>query len=172
MLGPDTRAVAFLARVLQPGFAVSALAEDGTLLGLAGVKTADGGLIGGRLGDLAAVYGWPGALWRGPMLEVLERNLEPGVLQMDGICVSPEARGRGVGTTLLNAVKALAAEHGATAVRLDVIDTNPRAEALYRREGFVPGKRESLGPLRLVFGFRSSLRMVFALTPLAAEETT
>lgn len=151
---------------MRPDFALCALSEDGGLLGLAGFKTAQGGLIGGGFGDLAAIYGWPGALWRAPLLALLERDLEPEVLQMDGLCVAPQARGRGIGTALLDAIKALAAERGAVSVRLDVIDTNPRAEALYRREGFSPVSREALGPLRWVFGFRSSLRMKFPVAPL------
>lgn len=161
LMRPDDKALRFFAQVIVPEFAISAVDTDGKLLGLAGFKTDAGGLVAGGLADLARVYGWPGALWRGPLLALLERELEPGVLQMDGICVSAQARGQGVGTALLAAIKAKAAQRGDRVVRLDVIDTNPRAEALYRREGFAPVSRESLGPFRWLFGFGSALRMEY-----------
>ena len=169
LMRPDDKALRFFAEVIVPEFAISAVDTDGRLLGLAGFKTDAGGLVARGMADLARVYGWPGALWRGPLLAVLERPLEPGVLQMDGICVGAQSRGQGVGTKLLTAVKALAAQRGDRVVRLDVIDTNPRAEALYRREGFVPVKREALGPFRWLFGFSSALRMEYALAPSDAR---
>jgi GNAT superfamily N-acetyltransferase len=159
LLRPDAKAVAFLASVMNPRFALCALDDDGTLLGLAGIKTAEGGLVGGGFDDLARHYGWLGAAWRAPLLALFERDPEPDILQMEGLCVSEQARGQGLGTALLTAIKDHARERGDRAVRLDVIDTNPRAEALYRREGFEPRTRETLGPMRWLFGFSSALRM-------------
>ena len=51
-------------------------------------------------------------------------------------------------------------------VRLDVIDSNWRARALYERQGFLATRTESLGLLRLLFGFSASTTMV---RPLALE---
>ena len=79
---------------------------------------------------------------------------------MDGIFVEPAARGRGVGTLLLQAIANEAAQRGYAEVRLDVIDTNDRARALYERRGFRPVKTNSTGLLRHVFGFRSATTMV------------
>ncbi|MCW1930816.1 GNAT family N-acetyltransferase [Pararhodobacter zhoushanensis] len=169
LMRPEEKALRFFAQVIVPAFAISAVDADGQLLGLAGFKTDAGGLVAGGLADLARVYGWPGALWRGPLLALLERELEPGVLQMDGICVSAQARGQGVGTALLAAIKERAAQRGDRVVRLDVINTNPRAEALYRREGFAPVSRESLGPFRWLFGFSSALRMEFPVAGAGAR---
>lgn len=83
---------------------------------------------------------------------------------MDGIVVSDAARGQGIGTRLLAAIKDEALARGCTSVRLDVIDSNPRARALYEREGFVAGHRSDLGPLRHLFGFRSATEMVCHLS--------
>lgn len=161
ILLPDARAIQFLTSVLNPQFALVARDETGALLGLAGFKTGDGGLVGGGLRDLARVYGLLGALWRGPLLSLLERDVEAGTLLMDGIFVSEAARGQGVGTALLNAIKDHAGACGLVAVRLDVIDTNPRAKALYLRQAFRPVGEDHLGPLRHVFGFRSSTKMIW-----------
>ena len=61
---------------------------------------------------------------------------------------------------LLNAIKRKAREQGCTQVRLDVIDTNPRARLLYEREGFRAVAVRNLGPLRKLFGFRYATTMI------------
>ncbi|TMV10398.1 GNAT family N-acetyltransferase [Ruegeria sediminis] len=164
-MGPEERALAFLDAVLDPDFALVARNEAGRMLGMAGFKTAQGGLTGGGMADLARVYGWVGGLWRGLALSVLERQVQAGVFQMDGIFVAAEARGRGVGTALLDAVKAEATATGMREVQLDVIDTNPRARALYERQGFSPVGQTDTGPFRRVFGFSSATRMSWPVEP-------
>lgn len=163
LMRPDAKALAFFRRVLNPEFALSACAPDGSLLGVAGFKTAQGALAGGGFIDLAQVYGWPGAAWRGLFLALLERDTQDGCLLMDGIFVAQTARGQGVGSALLRAIKSEAAQRGLAEVRLDVIDTNPRARALYERQGFVAGQTQHLGPLRHLFGFSSSLEMRYSV---------
>ena len=163
LLGPDARAIAFFARIMDPDFAITARDGSGTVIGLAGFKTARGALTGGGLRDIAHHYGWPGALWRGPLLALLERDLAPDTLLMDGICVDVHARGLGVGTALLVAIKQEARDRTLKQLRLDVIDTNPRARALYAREGFVAGPPQHIGPLRLLFGFSNSTPMIWII---------
>jgi len=165
VMGPEPKALSFVTQVLDPGHAISATDPGGNLLGIAGFKTAQGGFIGGGLGELAQVYGWFGALWRAPILSLLERELAADTLLMDGIFVDPKARGQGIGTQLLGAIKAEASARGLAHVRLDVIDTNPRAQALYEREGFVAGPVQRLGPLRHLFGFNAATTMTWTAIP-------
>lgn len=164
VLGRDARALAFLSGILNPDFCLSAVSPDGSkLLGIVGFKTAEGALTGGGMADLARHYGRFGGLWRGLLLSLLERPLEPDIFLLDGIAVAPEARGTGIGTALLDAVENEADSHGRRTIRLDVIDTNPRARALYERRGYEPVSVERLGPLRHLFGFASATRMQKAL---------
>jgi L-amino acid N-acyltransferase YncA len=79
---------------------------------------------------------------------------------MDGLFVAPEARGQGVGTALIDAITVEAKRRGYEEVRLDVIDTNPRARALYLQEGFKEVGTHSIGWLRVFFGFKSATTMV------------
>lgn len=160
VMGPEARAVAFVESLLDPAFGLSAVGEDGELLGIAGFKTADGSFVGGSLADMAKVYGWLGGLWRGVLLELLERDPAPDVLLMDGVVVRADARGMGVGSALLDGIVAEAARRGLSGVRLDVIDSNPRARALYERKGFRATGTSHLGPLRHVFGFEAATTMV------------
>ncbi|MGB7241176.1 MAG: GNAT family N-acetyltransferase [Sulfitobacter sp.] len=161
VLGPSDRAKAFLAQVLDPSFAIVARNPKGQVLGVSGFKTANGAFVGGGLREFASVYGWLGTLWRVPALSLLERDVEEGALLMDGICVAETGRGQGIGTALLNAIKAEARVRNLAHIRLDVIDSNPRAEALYLREGFIAKEEQSMGPLRHIFGFDRSKRMEF-----------
>ncbi len=160
VLGPDARAAAFLMRVIRADHCITALDADGALLGLVGFKTPTGGFANGDLRDLAAIYGWPGAMWRGAVLGLLSREVDNERFLMDGICVAKSARSQGIGSKLLVAVCAEAQARGYGAVRLDVINTNWRARRLYERLGFQAMQTARLGPLRHVFGFESSTTMV------------
>lgn len=168
-MGPETKALAFVERVLDPQHAICALDAQGNLMGVVGFKTHRGALVGGDFSDLWAIYGLFGAIWRTALLLLLERDTENERFLMDGIFVAPEARGLGVGTALLNAVTDEAAKRGFDKIRLDVIDTNPRARALYEREGFVATKTQSLGLLRHIFGFASATTMIRSVNSQNAD---
>lgn len=171
ILRPEERAVRLVRKVLDPNFAFSAVSSDGKLIGLAGFKTSEGEFAGGGLSDLTSVYGLFGGLWRGTLLEFFERPLKRDELLMDGIVVHADARGRGIGTLLLDAIVDEARHRNRSSVRLDVIDANPRARALYERVGFVAGATEETGFLADFLGFRSATTMIKTLSP-ASESIT
>jgi len=162
VLGPEPVALRFLERVMRADHVIVAV-EDGKLRGMAGFKSPQGSFAGGDLSDLAAVYGRIGGLWRGLLLGLLMHGVDNERFLLDGICVAQEARSRGIGSRLLAAIEAEAVRRGYHAVRLEVIDDNWRARALYERLGFEVLRRERLGPLRLVFGFAASMTMVKVL---------
>jgi len=159
VMAPEDKAIGFLDRVIDPEFALSALSPENRLLGLAGFKTEEGALVGGSLKDMTAVYGVVGGTWRGLLLDVLERDMEKDCLLMDGIFVAEDARGRGIGGALLEAICAKARERRLSRVRLDVINTNPRAKALYERAGFKAVSEKETGFFEFLFGFASATRM-------------
>jgi GNAT superfamily N-acetyltransferase len=161
-MGPRVKALKFLEDQMQPMFSFSAY-EGETLLGLVGFKTDQGGLVGGDYKDLAQVYGYVSALWRGVALSMFERQLSPRQLLLDGIFVTASARGKGVGTALLEAVEDFARFELKAEIRLDVIDTNPKARALYERVGYVASGKVKTGILQPVLGFSSATTMIKAL---------
>ncbi len=165
LLGPEAKALNFLTPVLDPSHCLTVSSPGGTLLGIAGFKTAEGAFVGGTAADLRRVYGTAGLIWRAPLLSLVERTIEPGFLLMDGIAVSPDARGLGIGSALLDAVEEEALRRNLKAVRLDVIDTNPRARTLYERCGFEAKGTEDIFPFRWLFGFSKSTRMEKPLSP-------
>ena len=160
VLGPEARALRFLERVIRGDHVIVALGPDAALLGIAGFKTPEGSFASGSVGDLTAVYGFFGGLWRRLLLGWLSDEVDNGRFLLDGLCVAAGARGKGLGSALLGAICAEALARGFAEVRLDVIDTNWRAVALYKRLGFVVTGRQNIGLLRHVFGFASATTMV------------
>lgn len=170
-LGPAPKMRAFLAEAFDPHFAFVAT-RGGRLMGLAGFKVPEGTFVNASSALLRRHYGLYGRLWRGALLSVIDRKASPHVLTMDGIVVAPGARGLGVGISLIRAVVEEAERRHCRAVRLDVIETNRLARALYERLGFAASKTVSLGPLRHVVGFaRSSTTLLPVNRPSRREES-
>ena len=160
VLGPEEAALRFLTRVIRADQCLTAIDADGRLLGLAGFKTRQVSFAGGTDADLCAVYGQFGGRWRALVLRLLGNEVDNRRFLLDGLCVSRAARGQGVGSALLEAIVTEARARGYPAVRLDVVDTNWRAKALYERQGFVVARTAGIGPLRLIFGFNAAHTMV------------
>lgn len=66
------------------------------------------------------------------------------VVELDQIVVDPTHRGRGLGSELINQVKALASELGAKRVQLTVWEFNTHARAVFERAGFKTAMRSML----------------------------
>lgn len=160
VLGPEPRALTFLQRVIRGDHVIVAMGEDRALLGIAGFKTPQGSFASGRAADLTAIYGSFGGLWRRLLLGWLSDEVDNDRFLLDGLCVRPESRSLGLGSALLQAICEEARTRGYQEVRLDVIDTNWRAIALYKRLGFTVTGHQHIGLLRHVFGFTSATTMV------------
>ncbi|MFE6331638.1 GNAT family N-acetyltransferase [Streptomyces sp. NPDC057806] len=151
-LNPPDKAVPFIAAHLNADRAVCALL-GGRLVGLAGYQLDGRSLTGGSAAAVLRTYGHLRGLHRLALLALFERSADPGQLVMDGIAVDPGMRGCGVGSLLLEEVAAVAAEQNCREIRLDVIDTNPRARHLYERRGFTAVRTERTPYLRKLLGF-------------------
>lgn len=160
VMGPQPLAIDFLARAISAEHIIVALDASGGLLGIAGFKTPHGSLAGGTSDDFDAAYGRFGSCWRQWLLRLLSKEIDNDRFLIDGICVQQACRGQGIGQQLLAALINEARARGYDYVRLDVIDTNWRARALYERSGFAAVKTDRIGWLRYIFGFTSSTTMV------------
>ncbi len=163
VFGPEPLALAFLTRVIRGDHCLYVLDDTGDLIGIAGFKSPKGGFASGQPSDMRAVYGRAGAVWRATALRLLQSDTDNDRFLVDGICVAHACRGQGVGSALLDALMDEARARGYGAIRLEVIDTNIRARALYERMGFAPWRHETLGPLRHVFGFTRATTMIRAV---------
>ncbi|GGY25301.1 molybdopterin-guanine dinucleotide biosynthesis protein MobC [Streptomyces djakartensis] len=151
-LSPPGTGRAFIAAHLHHDRGAVALAA-GRVVGVAGYRLQGRALTGGGVRDVLSAYGFFRGLPRLALLALFERTPAEGELVMDGIAVDPAHRSRGIGSLLLREIIAVAADHGCRRVRLDVIDTNPRARALYERHGFTAHRTERTPYLRRLMGF-------------------
>ena len=150
--------LALLEAYFMPAYAIVAIADD-TLAGLAGFHTTEGSFTGGCLSGTAPYRDLTDrlGLWRGNraalIFSLYARQPAPGELLMDGLAVNRRFRSQGIGSRLLDEVARYARDSGYDRVRLDVIDTNPRAKKLYERKGFQVVKTERIPYLRWLLGF-------------------
>ena len=150
-----------LSKCFIPDFSYVALVND-EIVGLAGFQTQDGSLTGNmNMSGLISQLGLIGGIWAGLVFSLFERRPKSRELVMDGIVVDKRFRSRGLGSRLLDRIIMHAEEHGFESVRLDVIDTNPRARKLYESKGFSAKHTESFPYLKWLLGFTGSTTMVF-----------
>lgn len=127
--------------------------RDGEIVGVCGFYDTGSGAVDLSWANLRRTLSVFAALRASVVLSVLSRPADPHVLVLDGICVDRDARGLGIGTLLLGAARDYAQSTGARRVRLAVVDNNPRARALYERQGFKAVDEGELGWLSVVYGF-------------------
>lgn len=144
---------------MNPDYAIVAI-SDNKLLGIAGFHTTDGSLTGGiTYKKLQSQLGFFKGNWAAFVFGLFSRKPAADQLVMDGIAVHKSARGKGIGSVLLDRVAEYAKEFHFKTVRLDVIDTNPRARKLYIGKDFKVIKTDSFPYLRWLLGFGASTRM-------------
>lgn len=156
-LGPAEAGRRFIAGHLHADRAVTALSgapgQGGRVVGVAGYQLAGRGLVGGDAAAVMAQYGRVRGLYRVFLLALLERTPARGELVMDGIAVDPAERSRGIGSSLLREIEAIAVEQRCRRIRLDVVAENPRARELYEQHGFRAVRVQRTPWLRDVLGF-------------------
>lgn len=161
-IGPRARGIALMAPRLQLDRALAVLDGD-RVLGVAGFHLDGRSFVHVGLRDVFREFGPVQGVWRSALLTVLDTKPRHAELLMDGIAVCVDQRGQGIGTSLLRALLELARAHDLSSVRLSVVDVNPRAQALYAREGFVVTKVERTPYLRRLMGFGAATEMVASL---------
>lgn len=155
----EARGQAVIEQSLQPEYAIVAM-MNGTLVGIAGFKDSNGSLLDIQPKTVTDVYGFFSGWLRLLALSIFSREKQENTLLMDGIVVDSQVRGHGIGSQLLDAMIAHARTSGYPQVRLDVVDTNPRARQLYERKGFVPTKSANYPYLKRIFGFSGATTML------------
>lgn len=78
------------------------------------------------------------------LVAVAREAADSSVMNLMAMWVAPSLRGTGAAERLVEAVRAFAESEGGRLVRLEVIKANGRAQALYRKCGFVPTGHESV----------------------------
>lgn len=150
-LGSSPRAVDVLLDGLDADRAIVAMDGD-ELVGLVGLHYGGRPFTRLRARSLVRHLGIAGIPRLVP-LALLAGRPSLSELRIDGIAVRDDRRGHGIGARLLREAAGRARAVGIDVLRLEVVDTNPRARALYEREGFVAVRTEHTPYLRRAMGF-------------------
>lgn len=165
VLGSQKRAQKLLSEMIITSNILVARDGNANIVGFIGLKKEDRGLMSWESRAFTRHFGYVSGSLRLTLLGLLDRPFQEGVLQLDGFCVHEASRGKGVGTALMTALEKYAKEEGLYELRLDVVDYNHRARALYQRLGFIEAERQSLGILKYIFGFVHSDSMIKTISP-------
>jgi ribosomal protein S18 acetylase RimI-like enzyme len=116
---------------------------------------------------LRAEFGLWGGAWRSAWQSIthFRRPAHDDEIRIEGVAVAERLRGQGVGSLLMNAVCDHARSHGCRTIVLEVVNTNPRAQELYERLGFVITKTEQYGAITARAGFTGATYMRKTLEP-------
>ena len=175
-VGDKRKRKAFMGRAYQADHVIIAR-RDSQLLGMAGLSSKGPPYAGGLLGTswdprpYRDLLGWVGACWAVWGQRLADHQPESNEIYLDGIAVTPEARGHGIGTRMLAEISAVARANGKRFVRLDVVDTNPRAQALYERVGYKVTRTQSFRWKSRWVGFGAMISMEQPVDPVGQTDS-
>lgn len=164
VLGDDERAQHVVEESINSTNCLAAI-DDQKVVGLLGVRNDRGLFFRPTLRLMTTAYGVVGGLLRKACLALLEHATAHDEWYVFCVAVSEEVRGQGIGSHLFARLEERAIQNGATKISLQVINTNPRAKALYQRLGFVSRKQTPIWPFNRLVGwpFESAVLMVKAI---------
>ena len=152
ILGNDGRARGVFKKHPDATHCLAAVVDQ-RLVGILAVQNSQGSFLNPALKTMTEAYGLPGGILRMLGLALLNHSTAPDELYIDGLAVVEEMRSRGIGSRLLEELEKIALRKKIGTISLEVIDTNPEAEALYQRLGFAVKKQRALWPWRFFFRF-------------------
>lgn len=158
----EEEAQKILPALLNPDQVITAW-HQGRLAGLVGIQHGRKPLFRISVCPLMRHLGLLRGLFVALVMRLFHRPFRSKELLLDGICVAASVRGMGVGTRLLEAAEEFAKNHHYLTIRLDVVDTNPRARHLYERLGYRPMKSHRHPLARRLMGFSQSTTMIKTL---------
>ena len=159
LIGDEEKVVPFIKKTTD--FNACFYAEvDERILGIAGIQDRENNFTKNiSFGYLAREFNFFRALLIRYVYGFKTAKIKEGVIRVDSIAVAQDARGKGVGTALLNEIFEYAREKGYREIKLEVINTNPEAKKLYERLGFKSVKEIRYGFITKRAGFTSEFIM-------------
>jgi ribosomal protein S18 acetylase RimI-like enzyme len=156
-LGSSPRAIRVIADGIDPRRGIVAMDGD-VLVGVVGLHYAGHAFTHLQARSVVRHLGITGVPRLVPLL-LFNGRPDSGEMRLDGLAVREDRRGQGVGKLLLHEAARRTALLGIDVIRLEVVDTNPRARKLYEREGYVAVRTEATPYLRRMMGFSAVTTM-------------
>jgi len=152
ILGDRIKAKELLKLSINPNNCFSAI-EETELLGLLAFQIKNTNFLSVTFKNIVSVYGFMSGITKAIGLSMLTHKSNSDEIYLEAIAVSESARGKGVGTQLIEALFLFAKENNFKSITLQVIDTNPKAKELYERLGFCVVKKSRVWPINKLIGF-------------------
>ncbi len=159
IFGSEAHGVAVLEKDLVSDYLLVALYQGG-LVGVTGMEYRRGRYLRPRASTFMAEYGPLRGLFMVAVSPIFFTPRGKGELHLGPIAVRADLRGQGIGTRMLEESFELARNEGLHAARLEVVDTNPGAQRLYERMGFVPVKVKHYPFIRNRMGMSAATTMI------------
>lgn len=128
--------------------------SDKKLFGILAYQVNNTNFLSISFRNIISVYGVFSGIIKALALSQLEHQTDRNDIYIEAVAVSEAARGQGVGTKLFEALFDYAAGHKFNSITLQVIDTNPKAEALYKRLGFEIVNKSKIWPFNMLLGWK------------------
>jgi len=152
ILGDQIKAKELLELSINPQNCFSAIGET-EMLGLLAFQIKNTNFLSFTLKNIFSVYGLMNGIVKAIGLSMLIHKSDSDEIYLEAIAVNESARGKGVGTQLINALFLFAKENNFKSITLQVIDTNPKAKELYKRLGFCVVKKSRIWPVSTIIRF-------------------
>ena len=136
---------------------------DGNVVGLIGLQYKNRTFLEFKYRDLRKYFNPLQSYFIYKIYKLTSPKIKDDVLRIDSIAVDKSFRNLGIGTQLINKVFEFAKNKGIKKVILEVINTNPKAKALYERIGFKEKKIVRYYFLTRSAGFSSEYIMSYKL---------
>lgn len=146
LIGGQDLIQALFEEAINPSYCLCAYTDEGELVGIAGFHEGEKGFVDIKGRDFIQMFGWFHGSWKALVSDIIftRKPLSRDELLMDGIAVDAKWRGQGVGTKLFDALVDYGKSKHFKYMKLDVVDENPRAKALYERLGFYKSSYEKV----------------------------
>lgn len=151
LVGSQQKGIALLEQSLDLELALMAL-QQGRLVGFVGLQYENRPFFRFERSHFTQELGFLRGLLVYLLFNLFATQILPQEMFINVIVVDTSVRGKGIGTSLMQAVFEIAQQNQFHAVVLDVIDTNPDARRLYERLGFKPVRMRKYGYLRNLIG--------------------
>ncbi len=165
MFGDETKTVAFVSACLDDSKTIVALKDD-VAVGFSGLQHCGKSFIEDNAHEMVRVFGLASfkVMLIRSMFVFKRMGIDNNELLLEALAVSAKERNKGIGQKLLQFTIDYAKSKKFSHLKLDVINTNPKAKRLYERIGFVESKVQKIPyPFNVIMGFDSMSEMVYQL---------
>jgi ribosomal protein S18 acetylase RimI-like enzyme len=153
IFGDPKKAIRLISKIVREDRILVAF-NDGKVVGFAGLHFLGKKFMACKLTEVARIYGLATLRVLIYFLINLFTEIKLNQLHLEILAVTEKQRGKGIGTKLLLSTIDFARRKGFSEIKLEVVNTNPRANKFYEKMGFKKVKDRKIPyPFNILTGF-------------------